>query len=290
MGVNCYLLWAQSRQPPSPASGELQIHRHYLLRQKTDIIIIITCVSSKAKIETKNAYTSRAKTTSDWELVAIQEKVSWKTCLSNWTNLLTDRSLESNIHQAWTTTAKSGQRTCATANVPLLFLHSTKGKKQNNPARSAETTTRKIANSSQEILHGFIVRMCYKQQHVRLGSCILCMCGGGDITQTQSIRCQTKTSTFKQRQNRDRDVLGSLERGKGIWILRRSLLWESGRGRIKTVGKHNKHSTGSDTATPSAIHPNIIADLIAKESMRSERRVLVLATTTNDGFPNLFKP
>jgi hypothetical protein len=71
---------------------------------------------------------------------------------------------------------------------------------------------------------------------------------------------------------------------------RRSLLWESGRGRSKTVGKHNNHSTGSDTATPSAIHPNIIADLIAKGSLCSERRVLVLATTTNDGFPNLFKP
>jgi hypothetical protein len=60
MGVNCYPLWAQSRQPPSPASAELQIHWHYLLRQKTNIIIIIIimCVSSKAKIETKNAYTS----------------------------------------------------------------------------------------------------------------------------------------------------------------------------------------------------------------------------------------
>jgi hypothetical protein len=216
MGVNCYPLWAQSRQPPSPASGELQVHRHYLLRQKTDIIIsiiIVTCVSSKAKIETKNAYTLRGKTTSDWGLVAIQRE---SFCLSNWTNLLTDRSLESSIHQAWTTKAESDQRTCATANVPLLFLHSTKGKKQNNSARSDETPTRKIANSSRKILHGFIVRMCHKQQHVRLGSCILCMCGGGDITQTQLIRCQTKTSTFKQRQNRDRDVLGRLECEKGI--------------------------------------------------------------------------
>ncbi len=74
-GVNCYPLWAQSRQPPSPASGELQVHRHYLLRQKTNIIIIIiTCVSSKAKIETKNAYTLRGGKTSDWGLVAIQRE------------------------------------------------------------------------------------------------------------------------------------------------------------------------------------------------------------------------
>jgi hypothetical protein len=65
-------------------------------------------------------------------------------------------------------------------------------------------------------------------------------------------------------------------------MYRPSLLWESGRGRSKTVGKHNRHSTGSDTATPSATHPNIIADLIAKESLCSESRVLVLAPTTND--------
>jgi hypothetical protein len=71
--------------------------------------------------------------------------------MPNWTNLLTDRSLESSIHRAWTTTAKSGQRTCATATVPLLYLHSTKGKTQNNSARSAETPTRKIGNSSHHI-------------------------------------------------------------------------------------------------------------------------------------------
>jgi hypothetical protein len=40
------------------------------------------------------------------------------------------------------------------------------------------------------------------------------MCGGGNITKKQSILCQTKTSTLKQRQNKDRDVLGSLECGK----------------------------------------------------------------------------
>jgi len=72
-GKGSELLSTLSRQPPSPASGELQVHRHHLFRQKTNIIII-RCVSSKAKIETKNAYTLRGEKTSDWGLVAIQRE------------------------------------------------------------------------------------------------------------------------------------------------------------------------------------------------------------------------
>jgi hypothetical protein len=91
----------------------------------------------------------------------------------------------------------------------------------------------------------------------------------GPKNMDSSSGCATSNSTF-------------------VFVL--AFFWGSGRGRSNTVGKHNKHSTGSDTATPSPIHPNIIAVLIAKESLCSESRVLVLATTTNDGCPNLFKP